>query len=55
MSWLAFKKNRRIARIPPRSEPAEDVLVRDEEGLPVADEECPRRRIYTEESDASDS
>lgn len=52
MSWLAYKKNQRIARIPARSEPSEDVLVRDEEGLPISDEECSHRRIETEESDA---
>lgn len=51
-SRLAFKKTQRIARVPARSDEAEDPIVRDEEGLPISDEECPNRRIETEESNA---
>ncbi len=52
MSRIAWKKTQRIARIPARSDEAVGVLILDEEGLPITDEECPERKLYTEESDA---
>lgn len=52
MSRLFFRKTKRLQSIPPRSDEAQDVIIRDEEGLPICDEECPRIELRTEESDA---